>query len=56
MQGIVAGKTNKVIASELDVSLRTVEYRKARLMKKMEVATKADLVAMVLATVTPSNV
>lgn len=48
MEGIVSGKPNKVIASELDVSLRTVQFRRTSLMKKMEVDSKAALVQIVL--------
>ena len=34
MDGIVAGKTNREIASQLDVSLRTVQFRRITLIKK----------------------
>lgn len=48
MEGIVAGKPNKVIASELDVSLRTVQFRRTSLMKKLGVDSKAALVQIAL--------
>lgn len=48
MERVVAGKINKVIASELDISLRTMEYRKASLLRKLEVDSRADLIEWVL--------
>ena len=46
MDGIVAGKTNRQIASQLDVSLRTVQFRRTTLIKKLGVDGKADLVQL----------
>jgi two-component system response regulator TtrR len=41
---ILAGKFNKQIASELNLSIRTIEDRRARIMKKMEVNSVVELV------------
>jgi len=40
---VVAGKTNKMISEELDVSVRAVEDRRARMMKRLEVGSRAEL-------------
>lgn len=48
LQGIVAGKQNKVISAELNISLKTVEAHRASLMKKMGVKSVPELVKMVL--------
>ena len=44
MDMVAAGKSNKAVASELDISSRTVEVHRARIMKKLKVKTLADLV------------
>jgi len=44
LEAIAAGKTNKEIAEDLGLSLRAVEDRRARLMKKVEARTVAELV------------
>ncbi len=44
MNLIVAGKANKVIASDLDISERTVEVHRRRVMDKMGVRSVAELV------------
>ncbi len=49
MKLIVAGKPNKAIARSLDVSMRTIEYRRQAVYKKMEVASLAELVQLVVA-------
>lgn len=46
--GIVAGRANKVIAADLDISPRTVEVYRANLMTKMRAATLSELVRMAL--------
>lgn len=46
MECVVRGDANKVIAFDLDVSQRTVEIHRARVMEKMGVRTLAHLVRM----------
>ena len=48
MQLVVIGKHNREIALALDISPRTVEVHKARLMSKLDVGNVADLVRMSL--------
>jgi FixJ family two-component response regulator len=48
LQGIVAGKPNKVVSSELNISLKTVEAHRASVMKKMNVKSVPELVKLVL--------
>ena len=40
---VVAGKANKVIAGDLNLSQRTVEIHRARVMEKMQARSLADL-------------
>lgn len=40
---VLAGKLNKIIADELQISMRTVEVHRARLLEKMEVRTAIEL-------------
>jgi two-component system response regulator FixJ len=47
MEGLVAGKANKAIAFDLEISARTVEVYRANLMMKMQAKTLSDLVRMV---------
>lgn len=46
MERVVAGKLNKVIAAELQISVKTVEAHRARMMQKLEVDTLAGLVQL----------
>ena len=46
MQLIVDGKTNREIAAELDLSLRAVEDRRARMMKRLQVESRAELLKL----------
>jgi two-component system, LuxR family, response regulator FixJ len=43
------GKSNKTIAAELNVSVRTVEVRRAKVMKKMGADSLAELIRLTLA-------
>jgi two-component system response regulator TtrR len=48
MDLVVAGKLNKQIADQLDISMKTVEAHRARVMDKMGVRTLAELVKAVM--------
>lgn len=48
MEGILAGKLNKVIAAELNIAMRTVEVHRARVFEKLGVRSAVEL-AQVLA-------
>jgi two-component system response regulator FixJ len=48
LDGLVAGKPNKVIAFDLSISPRTVEIYRANLMTKMKAASLSELVRMAL--------
>jgi two-component system response regulator FixJ len=51
---LVAGKQNKVIAHELDISPRTIEIHRAHLMDKMQAKSLSELVRLAIAAgVTP---
>ena len=49
MEGIVAGKLNKVIAHELGTSVRTVEVHRARVLDKLGARNGPEMVRRVLA-------
>ncbi len=46
LEGILAGKPNKVVAFELDLSIKTIEAYRASLMTKMEAGSLAELAKM----------
>ena len=48
MDLVVAGKLNKQIADDLNISMKTVEAHRARVMEKMGVRTLAELVKSVM--------
>ncbi len=48
MELVVAGKLNKDIAKELEISVKTVEVHRSNVMDKMEVSSVTDLVRMSL--------
>jgi two-component system response regulator FixJ len=48
LDGLVAGKPNKIIAFDLAISPRTVEIYRANVMTKMEAASLSELVRMAL--------
>lgn len=47
MELVLAGKFNKVIADELNISMRTVEVHRANLFEKMQVKTAVELANLV---------
>jgi two-component system, LuxR family, response regulator FixJ len=49
LEGLVAGKPNKVIAYDLGISPRTIEIYRANVMDKMQAASLSELVRMALA-------
>jgi FixJ family two-component response regulator len=52
---MLAGKTNKAIAVELDFGLRTIELRRSNIMRKMQADTFADLVRLIVQAGEPDN-
>ncbi|KKK87868.1 hypothetical protein LCGC14_2748910, partial [marine sediment metagenome] len=48
LTSLVDGKSNKLIATELGLSVRTIEVRRAKLMKKMKAKSLAELVRLAL--------
>ncbi len=52
MERMLEGKLNKVIAWELDVSIRTVEVHRARVLEKLDARNSSEMVRAVLSTET----
>jgi len=48
LDGVVAGKSNKVLAKELDISIKTIEVHRANLMEKMEAGSLSELIRKTL--------
>jgi FixJ family two-component response regulator len=48
LQRVIEGKQNKLIADELEISIKTVEFHRAKLMEKMGVNSLAELVQLTL--------
>ncbi|MNP49749.1 Transcriptional regulatory protein FixJ [compost metagenome] len=46
---LVRGYTNREVAEQLDISVKTVDLYRARVMKRMQAETLADLVGMAIA-------
>lgn len=46
--GIAHGLTNRQIAEQLDVSLRTVQFRRSSLMEALKVSSRSELIELVL--------
>lgn len=49
LRAVVAGKPNKQIAMELELSMKTIEAHRSRLMRKLRARSIADLVRVALA-------
>jgi two-component system, LuxR family, response regulator FixJ len=49
LDGLIAGHANKVIASDLDISPRTVEIYRANVMTKMDAGSLSELIRMAIA-------
>lgn len=47
MELVAAGKSNKAVANDLDISPKTVEVHRAKVMRKMKVQSVAELVMIV---------
>ena len=54
MEMVVAGKTNKMIAQELGLSVRAVEDRRARMMRKLEVKSRSELLELAGNSIVPT--
>jgi len=55
MDRVVAGKANRQMASELGVSVKAIEARRANVMSKMEAQSVADLVRMAIIASAPED-
>jgi two-component system response regulator FixJ len=48
LDGVVKGKMNKVLASDLGISIKTIEIYRSQIKKKMKVKNIAELIAVVI--------
>jgi two-component system, LuxR family, response regulator FixJ len=48
LRQLIAGQSNRAIAAELGLSVRTIEVRRAKIMKKMKAQSLAELVRLTL--------
>ena len=48
LEGLIAGKPNKIIAFDYNISPRTVEIYRANVMTKMQAASLSELVRMAI--------
>lgn len=46
---LVSGQPNKIVAGDLNISIRTVEFHRARVMRKTQSRSLPDLVRLALA-------
>jgi two-component system, LuxR family, response regulator FixJ len=55
LEKLLEGKSNKTIAADLSVSVRTVEVRRSKLMQKMKAGSLAELIQMTMSTSFPHD-
>jgi two-component system response regulator FixJ len=48
LEGVVAGKMNKVLAADMGISIKTIEIHRSQIKKKMKVRNTAELIKMVV--------
>ncbi|MBL0144080.1 MAG: response regulator transcription factor [Betaproteobacteria bacterium] len=48
LERVIAGKVNRIIAEEMEISIKTVEAHRARIMEKLAVNSVAELVQAIL--------
>ena len=48
LEQVLRGLTNKEIASHLDITLRTVEFHMTSILRKVQVTSRSQLLAMAL--------
>lgn len=55
LEGLIAGRPNKVIAFDLGISIRTIEIYRANVMTKMRAASLSDLIRMTMTVPLPPH-